>query len=389
MALSYFPQIKRVHTSKIFYGQIYIPMANWLLMIGAVIVTAVYNNTTSLGNAYGVCVILVTFITTCMVSLVAVVVWRLSPLLVVPIFLVFAALDGAFLSSALTKVPQGAWFTLLLACVLSVVFILWRFGKEQQWAAEADDRIPPSQLVTTNDDGQTALTPALGGDALSPIRGLALFFDKAGELTPTVFIQFVRKFVAAPEVAVFFHLRPLPMPTVPAAERYAVTATTIPNCYRLVIRHGYADEVISEDLAGLVYEQIRAFVARGGERRGRSVQRRDAPEEKASEGDPSSADASPPNSPTAHVEVDKAGVVVGADEEDDVGARLRFLDAAVARQSVYIVGKEQMRIRPASRLARKIALRAFLWLRENSRSKMAAMNIPTDQLVEVGFVKEV
>ena len=62
MALSYFPQIKRVHTSKIFHGQIYIPMANWLLMIGAVIVTAVYNNTTSLGNAYGVCVILVTFV---------------------------------------------------------------------------------------------------------------------------------------------------------------------------------------------------------------------------------------------------------------------------------------------------------------------------------------
>lgn len=44
MKLSYFPQIKTVHTSKVFYGQLYIPMANWLLMIGTVIVTAVYNN---------------------------------------------------------------------------------------------------------------------------------------------------------------------------------------------------------------------------------------------------------------------------------------------------------------------------------------------------------
>ena len=42
--LSYFPQIKLVHTSKVFHGQIYIPWANWLLMIGTVIVTVAYSN---------------------------------------------------------------------------------------------------------------------------------------------------------------------------------------------------------------------------------------------------------------------------------------------------------------------------------------------------------
>lgn len=44
MRLSYFPHIKVVHTSRRFHEQIYIPMANWLLMIGTVIVAAVYNN---------------------------------------------------------------------------------------------------------------------------------------------------------------------------------------------------------------------------------------------------------------------------------------------------------------------------------------------------------
>lgn len=44
MKLSYFPQIKFVHTSKIFFGQIYIPFANWSMMVGTVIITAVYNN---------------------------------------------------------------------------------------------------------------------------------------------------------------------------------------------------------------------------------------------------------------------------------------------------------------------------------------------------------
>jgi K+ transporter len=44
MKLSYFPQIKVVHTSKVFHGQLYVPALNWLLMIGTVLVAAVYNN---------------------------------------------------------------------------------------------------------------------------------------------------------------------------------------------------------------------------------------------------------------------------------------------------------------------------------------------------------
>jgi KUP system potassium uptake protein len=44
MRMSYFPHVKKVHTSQRFHEQVYIPMANWLLMIGTVIVTVVYNN---------------------------------------------------------------------------------------------------------------------------------------------------------------------------------------------------------------------------------------------------------------------------------------------------------------------------------------------------------
>lgn len=48
MAMSYFPHIKMVHTSKLFHHQVYMPLINWLLMIGTVIVTAVYNNVSPL-----------------------------------------------------------------------------------------------------------------------------------------------------------------------------------------------------------------------------------------------------------------------------------------------------------------------------------------------------
>jgi KUP system potassium uptake protein len=47
MNMSYFPHIKTVHVSKRFHGQVYMPLANWLLMIGTVVVTAAYSNVSS------------------------------------------------------------------------------------------------------------------------------------------------------------------------------------------------------------------------------------------------------------------------------------------------------------------------------------------------------
>lgn len=44
MKLSYIPQVKVVHTSSIFHGQVYIPFLNWLLMVGTVAIAAIYNN---------------------------------------------------------------------------------------------------------------------------------------------------------------------------------------------------------------------------------------------------------------------------------------------------------------------------------------------------------
>jgi KUP system potassium uptake protein len=104
-------------------------------------------------------------------------------------------------SSALTKVPQGAWFTLTLASVLAFLLILWRFGKEQQWASEAEDRILTNTLVKRGENGMIKLTDKYGGDDLSVIKGFGIFFDKAGETTPAVFTHFLSKLIAAPDVS--------------------------------------------------------------------------------------------------------------------------------------------------------------------------------------------
>lgn len=407
MKLSYFPQIKVVHTSKIYYGQLYIPWANWLLMIGTVIVTAVYNNTTKLGHAYGVCVVLVTFITTNMVALVALLVWRVPIYVVVPIWLVFAALDGVYLSSALTKVPDGAWFTLALAVVLSSIFILWRFGKEQQWHAEASDRFPPSHMLVADDtiDSEFGrglkLSPAFGGASITRINGIGIFFDKSSlpSTTPTVFVHFLQKFHAASEVVVFFNLRPLETPSVPPAERYTISrcyigsnadsdtgSTRVPmkNWYRIVIRHGYNDQIISHDLGMLLFEQLRDFIIREGVTSSIAsrtvVIDRDEDEKYDSTGDLA-------GTKKQHF-VTEANTGRGSLEQREVYKSLAELQKAFDSQVVYVVGKEQLRLKQKMGFSRRIILSAFLWVRDNTRSKVQALNIAVDKLVEVGFVKE-
>jgi KUP system potassium uptake protein len=334
----------------------------------------------------------VTFFDTCMVSLTALIVWRLSPWIVFFPWLTIACLDGLYISSALTKVPDGAWFTLTLAGVLACIFILWRFGKEQQWLAEAEDRFPTTHLVKKRADGSIELTDLYGGYPLSIIKGFGIFFDKAGETTPAVFTYFLSKLIAAPEVMVFFHLRPLETPSVPPENRYYVSRLAIPNCYRLIVRHGYMDAVITPNLASLVFEQIRDFIIRQdiAKQSSRAPQSGPLPNRDikfADEALPAgeSDDNAITRSPTSSSDIEKTSGSPAA----TVSADLFILQPAYDHQILYIIGKEQMRVKAESPFWRKLLLKAFLFLRDNTRTKIANLKVPTDRVIEVGFVKDV
>jgi KUP system potassium uptake protein len=218
---------------------------------------------------------------------------------------------------------------------------------------------------------------------------VGIFFDKAGETTPIVFSQFVRKLVTAPEVIVFFHLRPLEVPSVAYEDRYHVSRLAMPNCYRLVVRHGYMDEVISPDLSSLIFEKVREHIvsrALDREGEGRSATGIDANgaidvtkiNGKVALGE---KDASEPSSsePSARPAISVSSTT----------SRLTVLERAYNHEVLYIIGKEQMKVKPGTNFFRKIMLRAFLFIRDNTRTKIASLDVDRDRVIEVGFVKDV
>ena len=441
MHSSYFPHIKMTYTGTTVHGQVYIPMVNWLMMIGTVIVTAIYNNvssrvntkgprprlttsqTTKLGNAYGVCVILVTFITTNLVTLVALIVWRTHPVLVFIVWLPFVTLDALFLSSSLVKVPDGAWFTLLLGSILASFFSLWRYGKEKQWTAEANDSVRLADLVanypsrtrlhllnTHNPETTTSTTgrntedesalrkklylrlPRYSGAELAAIKGFGIFFDKAGTdaHVPQVYEHFCTKFEAQLSVVVFLHLRALGIPHVHDEDRYTVAKTALQDVYRLTIRHGYNDRVVSPHLGRLVYEELRKAIVKGtvGSRARGPAQVAAAPQPQTaildSEAGLSTISTFEPTEEPARPASPTSAAAVGL-----AARRLRAVDDAYESQTLFLVGKEQLRVTEKTGfggLLQRAALALFLFVRENTRQKVAQLDVPVDKLVEVGFV---
>ncbi|KAK3043946.1 hypothetical protein LTS18_002585 [Coniosporium uncinatum] len=90
-----------------------------------------------------------------------------------------------------------------------------------------------NQLVIRGEDGRLHLPEGMGSGELTTIKGVAVFFDKAGTDVPTVCEEFLRKFEAKPDVQIFLHLRALARPHVADDEKYTVVQTSIADTYRV------------------------------------------------------------------------------------------------------------------------------------------------------------
>lgn len=210
------------------------------------------------------------------------------------------------------------------------------------------------------------------------------------------------------QVVVLMHLRALNKPHVAEEDRFEVEVVKgLTNVYRLVIRHGYNDhDVMNPGLAGEVVRVVKGEVIREGLVGGREVDINEEEEEEevavvAKDGeDDDDDDTHDTISPVVHARnhananpnsTTRKRITRTSPKPTTISTshRLSALEAASSAQTLYLVGKQQMRISASYNIFKKIILGVFLWVRENSRSKMEKLNVPMERLVEVGFVGEI
>src|SRR5262245_40797318 len=105
--LGYAPRVDIVHTSSREIGQIYIPSANWGLMIGTIALVITFRNSSQLAAAYGVAVTTTMIITTLLAHVVARRLWHWRLPVALAVTVGFLIADLAFFGANIVKVTQG------------------------------------------------------------------------------------------------------------------------------------------------------------------------------------------------------------------------------------------------------------------------------------------
>ncbi len=126
--LGFLPRLHIAHTSETAFGQIYIPIVNWLLLLACIAVVLFFQTSSNLAAAYGIAVTSTMVITTIIFAFVARNRWRWSKPRVALVVGFFLAIDLAFFGANIVKIPDGGWFPLVVALILYAVMTTWKRG---------------------------------------------------------------------------------------------------------------------------------------------------------------------------------------------------------------------------------------------------------------------
>lgn len=119
----------RVRYPSVSRGQMYIPVINWILMIGSLIVIAIFKESSAMEGAYGLAITVNMLMTTALLVHYFSTAKK-SRFRTVLLGLLFFSLEGMFLVSNLDKFQHGGWFTFVIAFMLFIImYVLLRARK--------------------------------------------------------------------------------------------------------------------------------------------------------------------------------------------------------------------------------------------------------------------
>ncbi len=128
MQLGWLPGVAIRQTSDRMYGQIYVPVVNWLLMVATIATTIAFGTSDRLAGAYGTAVSTTMLLTTFLLYRAMRDVWKWPMAVVVPVAAVFIVVDTSFFTANLLKIAEGGWLPLTFAAILFAIMITWRRG---------------------------------------------------------------------------------------------------------------------------------------------------------------------------------------------------------------------------------------------------------------------
>ncbi|KAI3467831.1 hypothetical protein Pfo_024494 [Paulownia fortunei] len=406
LSLSCFPRVKVVHTSVKYEGQVYIPEINYLLMVACVIVTYSFKTTEKIGNAYGIAVVAVMLITTSLVTLIMLVIWKTKIWWISLFFIVFMSIELLYFSSVLYKFTQGGYLPLAFSLVLMIMMGVWHYAHQQRYIFELKNKV-----------SSVYVTDLAKNSDINRIPGIGLLYSELVQGIPPIFPHFISNIPSVHSVVVFVSIKSIPISKVAQEERFLFRQVQ-PREYRIfrcVVRYGYKDLIeepkeFERQLVENLKEFMRHehFILEGGPveqmpetvniphsgllsdgKARKSISSAVHIEESLEQQIPPRISSSSIQSFNAARSANSSNRISpaplqGAEEE------MQFVQTAMEQGVFYLIGEAEVVAKQDSSLLKKFVINyAYSFLRKNFRQGKKMLAIPRTRLLRVGMTYEI
>jgi KUP system potassium uptake protein len=227
--LGYLPRIRILHTSASTEGQIYIPFINWTLLVLVIMLVLGFETSSNLAAAYGISVTGTMFISTCMVGILILYVWRWNRWLAALFIGTFLIIDGAYFAANLPKIPEGGWFPLLIGLIAFTLLTTWARGRYLMNQRLTESAMPMEVFIKS------------ASRAATRVPGTAVFMTSTATGVPHALLHNLKHNKVLHERILILTVVIDEIPFIDMEDRIEVIDLG-ENFYRMILRYGFMQQ---------------------------------------------------------------------------------------------------------------------------------------------------
>ncbi|MBA0737374.1 hypothetical protein Gogos_010842 [Gossypium gossypioides] len=345
---------------------------------------AVISATFSIISQCCLAVTTVMFVTTCLMALVMIIVWKQRIAIAVAFLVIFGSMELLYISASVYKIPEGGWIPLALSFIFMAIMYIWNYGTTKKHKFDVENKVSMNRIV--------CLGPSLG---MVRVPGIGLIYTNLVSGVPAVFGHFVTNLPAFHQVLVFVCVKSIQVPYISEKDRLMISRVGPKEycMFRCIVRYGYKDlQQENYDFENRLVSGIVQFVEAEEDTTlkttfisscGREVGNMDI--EKF---DAQNQDHSFTNSKSSDILETKTrkGHGGGAPLKDESLQILRAKESGVA----FILGHSYAKAKKSSSIVKKFAINVvYSFLSKNCREPDVVLNVPHTSLLEVGMIYHV
>ena len=191
--LGLLPRMTITQTSDEGYGQIYVGMVNWLLMVMTISLTVGFASSDRLAAAFGIAVAMTMLLTTMLMFVLMREVWKWNLAACIGVAGTLAMIDLCFVGANMTKVLDGGWVSLVTAAILFSLMRSWHLGRLAVLEHLNTRTLPIDQFIPST---STYLR----------VPGTAVYLSRRQDIVPVALLHSLKHYKCLHERNIILHV---------------------------------------------------------------------------------------------------------------------------------------------------------------------------------------